>query len=87
MTPMPRGQPAFVGRQSEMSALLDALDAAARGEPGAVVVHGDAGVGKTRLLTEMSGQATARGALVLTGHCSDLGGALPYLPFTEALPR
>src|ERR1700710_1402294 len=74
------------GREAERGLLLEARAAAGRGEPGAVVVEGDAGVGKTRLLTELAERARARGAQVLLGHCSDLGGVgLPYLPFTEAL--
>jgi DNA-binding CsgD family transcriptional regulator/tetratricopeptide (TPR) repeat protein len=69
-----------------MAVLLEALDAARAGEPGAVVVQGDAGVGKTRLLSELAERARASGARVLVGHCSDLGeSGLPYLPFTEAL--
>ncbi|MGF1662596.1 MAG: AAA family ATPase, partial [Kineosporiaceae bacterium] len=76
----------LVGRAEEMAVLLDALAAARAGEPAAVVVQGDAGVGKTRLLSELADRARAAGARVLVGHCSDLGGSgLPYLPFTEAL--
>ena len=86
MTDVARGQPPLVGRAEEMAVLLDALDAARTAEPGAVVVQGDAGVGKTRLLSELAERARAAGATVLVGHCSDLGDSgLPYLPFTEAL--
>lgn len=59
---------------------------AERGEAGAVLLAGDAGVGKTRLLTELAEFAGSRGALVLTGRCLDVReGGLPYLPFAEAL--
>jgi DNA-binding CsgD family transcriptional regulator len=76
----------LVGREHEVSALTDALDRAARGQPGAVLVAGDAGVGKTRLLGELADRAASTGATVLVGHCLDVGGVgLPYLPFTEAL--
>ncbi len=76
----------LVGRAREVRTLLDALARAGQGRPGAVLVAGDAGVGKTRLLTEVAGQASASGAIVLLGHCLDVGGVgLPYLPFTEAL--
>ncbi|MFD0206774.1 MULTISPECIES: helix-turn-helix transcriptional regulator [Saccharothrix] len=74
----------LVARSREMTRLRAALDDAARGEAGAILLAGDAGVGKTRLVDELS--ATAGDALVLTGHCLDVGETgLPYLPFTEAL--
>ncbi|CAM5390573.1 LuxR family transcriptional regulator [Streptomyces purpurascens] len=51
-----------------------------------MLVAGDAGVGKTRVLNEMAGRAAASGMTVVTGHCVDLGDVgLPYLPFTEIL--
>ncbi|MEU4803200.1 AAA family ATPase [Actinosynnema sp. NPDC023587] len=73
----------LVARSREMAGLRAALDEAARGEAGAVLLAGDAGVGKTRLVEEL---AAAADALVLTGRCLDVGETgLPYLPFTEAL--
>ena len=49
---------------------------------------GDAGVGKTRLLTELRDLAVAEGWQVVAGHCLDFGdSALPYLPFSEVLGR
>ncbi len=51
-----------------------------------MLVAGDAGVGKTRMLDEVAGQAARDGMTVLTGHCVDLGDVgLPYMPFTEVL--
>lgn len=76
----------LVGREGELAVLLDALDAAERGEPRAVLVSGDAGVGKTRLLAELVERATARGVTCLLGHCLNVGGVgLPYLAFSEAM--
>jgi predicted ATPase len=55
---------------------------------GAVLLAGDAGVGKTRLLAELRDRAQAAGYRVLVGHCLDFGdSALPYLPFSEAFGR
>ncbi len=76
----------LVGRDVELSTLTAALAAAAEGAPGAVLVSGDAGAGKTRLLTALAEQAAAAGDTVLIGHCPNLGSlGLPYLPFSEAL--
>ncbi|MGV9630506.1 ATP-binding protein, partial [Streptomyces sp. NPDC003487] len=78
----------LVGRDRELTRLLGALEHARAGEARAVLVAGDAGVGKTRLLDEVAERATGRGVRVLTGHCVDLGDVgLPYLPFTEILGR
>lgn len=75
----------LVGRVDELRRLRAAYLRAERGEAGAVLVAGDAGVGKTRLLTEVGEFAADRGALVLTGRCLDVReGGLPYLPFAEA---
>ncbi|MFD6997274.1 AAA family ATPase [Streptomyces mirabilis] len=76
----------FIGRDDELARLTGVLDRASAGTPRAVVLSGDAGVGKTRVLTEAAAHATRTGMTVLTGHCVDLGDVgLPYLPFTEIL--
>ncbi|MEU0784414.1 AAA family ATPase [Streptomyces sp. NPDC006173] len=76
----------FIGREDELARLTGVLERAAAGDPRAVLLAGDAGVGKTRTLTEAAAHASAAGMTVLTGHCVDLGDVgLPYLPFTEIL--
>lgn len=76
----------FIGREDELARLTRVLERARAGEARAVLVAGDAGVGKTRMLAEAAGHAVASGMTVLTGHCVDLGDVgLPYLPFTEIL--
>ncbi|MGY1812907.1 helix-turn-helix transcriptional regulator [Blastococcus sp. SYSU D00820] len=76
----------LVGRDDELARLLAAVERAAAGRGCAVLLAGDAGVGKTRLLDELAGRAAARGLRVLTGHCVDLGDVgLPYLPFVDLL--
>lgn len=74
----------LVGRQAEVAALAGALDRAVAGRPTGVLLSGDAGVGKSRLVAEAAERATALGFTVLVGRCLDTGeSALPYLPFTE----
>ncbi|MDN0199015.1 helix-turn-helix transcriptional regulator [Streptomyces sp. S.PNR 29] len=76
----------FVGRENELARLTGVLERARGGEARAVLIAGDAGVGKTRMLDEVAGRAVEAGTTVLTGHCVDLGDVgLPYLPFTEIL--
>ena len=62
------------------------LEEAASARPGVVVVAGEAGVGKSRLLSEMAGRVTERGGRALIGGCLDMaGGDIPLLPLVEAL--
>ncbi|MGQ4406359.1 AAA family ATPase [Streptomyces hayashii] len=76
----------FIGREEELARLSGVLERARGGEARAVLVAGDAGVGKTRVLDEIAVRAARSGMTVLTGHCVDLGDVgLPYLPFTEIL--
>lgn len=80
----------LVGRDAELEDLVSRLGirASAGSTPYAVLLAGDAGVGKTRLLTELRDVALGEGWLVLAGHCLDLAdGSLPYLPFSEILGR
>ncbi|MEU1480222.1 AAA family ATPase [Streptomyces sp. NPDC005760] len=85
MSQIPINTP-LIGRDDELARLSGVLERARDGEARAVLVAGDAGVGKTRLLGEVTGRAAASGMTVLTGHCVDLGDVgLPYLPFTEVL--
>ncbi|MBV9380714.1 MAG: AAA family ATPase [Streptosporangiaceae bacterium] len=76
----------MVGRSGQLSALDAALGRTRRGEPSAVLVGGEAGVGKTRLVTEFAGRSRRTGARVLTGGCLELGtDGLPFAPFTAVL--
>ncbi|MDQ6878987.1 MAG: AAA family ATPase [Candidatus Dormibacteraeota bacterium] len=75
----------LVGRASEISLLEDALLAALRGDGGVVIVGGEAGMGKTRLVTDLAGRARRRGCVVISGGCSEAELSLPYLPFLEAI--
>jgi DNA-binding CsgD family transcriptional regulator/tetratricopeptide (TPR) repeat protein len=76
----------MVGRADELARLMAHVDRAVAGRSSAVLLAGDAGVGKTRLLDELTTRAAGRGVRVLTGHCVDLGDVgLPYLPFVDLL--
>jgi DNA-binding CsgD family transcriptional regulator/tetratricopeptide (TPR) repeat protein len=77
---------AFVGRVVELGRLERALHAAEAGSGATVLVAGEAGIGKTRLASELATRARAGGFEVLLGRCLDLVGTeLPYQPFVEAL--
>jgi DNA-binding CsgD family transcriptional regulator/tetratricopeptide (TPR) repeat protein len=76
----------FVGRERELGQLGRALDAARTGSGTAVLVAGEAGIGKTRLASELAARARDAGFEVLLGRAIDLVGTeLPYQPFVEAL--
>ena len=78
--------PVFIGRRAELDRLEESFDRAALGLPSLVLLAGEAGVGKSRLVSEFSARAEAAGAAVITGGCLDLGeGGLPYAPFVEAM--
>ncbi|MEU7043150.1 AAA family ATPase [Streptomyces varsoviensis] len=78
--------PVFVGRAAELAALADALDRAAAGEPQALLVGGEAGVGKTRLIEEFLAAARAADAVTAVGGCVELGAdGLPFAPVSTAL--
>jgi DNA-binding CsgD family transcriptional regulator len=80
--------PVLIGRSAEVGRLRLALRAAAEGEGRSVLIAGEAGVGKTRLVTELADEASRDGVVVLIGGCVDLGeGAAPYAPFVEAIRR
>jgi DNA-binding CsgD family transcriptional regulator/tetratricopeptide (TPR) repeat protein len=78
--------PIFVGRVEELDVLEAALGRATNSEPAVVLVGGEAGVGKTRLVAELTARRDADGTRVLTGGCVPVGdGALPYAPIVEGL--
>ena len=87
--PVPRRVtcPTFVGRESELSQLERAV-AAARDETQFVLIGGDAGVGKTRLIEELCSRSESGGGVVAVGGCVDLGDVgIGYGPLVEVLRR
>jgi DNA-binding CsgD family transcriptional regulator len=75
----------MVGRDGELGRLLTLLDDAEAGRSVVALVSGDAGVGKTRLISEVTRLAAGRGFTVLSGQCAELGDSVPYLPLADAL--
>lgn len=75
----------LIGRVRELEQLLEAAGVTDPTARDVVLIGGDAGIGKTRLLRELGARARAAGHRVLAGHCLDLGdSAPPYQPFSEA---
>lgn len=81
------GAPVFVGRAEELAALDAAFGRVRRGQPSAVFIGGEAGVGKSRLVGEFAARARAVGVTrVLFGYCLELSAeGLPFAPFTGVL--
>jgi DNA-binding CsgD family transcriptional regulator/energy-coupling factor transporter ATP-binding protein EcfA2 len=77
--------PVVIGREVEMAALRTALIEAEAARGGVVVLAGEAGVGKSRLLGELAGVARARGGLAVTGRAVASSAATPFRPLSEAL--
>ena len=82
--------PVFIGRTSSLEALLRLMEQACGGRGQTVLITGEAGVGKSRLVTEAlvslrSSQWQAASPLVLQGRCFESDRALPYAPFLDLL--
>ncbi|MEO6578723.1 MAG: AAA family ATPase, partial [Candidatus Limnocylindria bacterium] len=78
--------PTFVGRGAQLEGLRGALLRASQRELRLCLIAGDAGIGKTRLITEFVAEARAGSNHVLIGDCLQLGETgLPYAPFVGAL--
>ncbi len=76
--------PVMFGREAESARVDDVLRALLDGRSGLVIISGEAGIGKTRLIEEAL--ARVEGDLrVLRGACLSLGSNVPYLPFAEIL--
>ena len=78
----------LIDRVEEMGLLREAVDRAVRGEGGLVFLHGEAGIGKTRLTKELGAYAHLRGMQVLYGRCPALfrmDGVPPYILWNEVI--
>jgi ABC-type oligopeptide transport system substrate-binding subunit/class 3 adenylate cyclase len=75
----------LVGRSRELGLGREALEALRSGRGGVLVVAGDAGIGKSRLLDELRDLAEREGTSWLEGRCVSYGESLPYWPFRDLL--
>lgn len=78
----------LIDRVEEMGLLRESVDKAVRGQGGVVFLHGEAGIGKTRLTRELGAYARLRGMQVLYGRCPALfrmDGVPPYVLWNEAI--
>ncbi len=80
-----RGLTRFIGREPELQQLAQALDAARAGRGQVVAVVGEPGVGKSRLLWELTHSPRTQGTLVLEASSVSYGKATPYLPVIDLL--
>ncbi len=79
----PRWLTPLVGRDEELSRLRSAFQDAQAGKSSIVVIHGEAGAGKSRILRELTSYAQSEGASVLTGRGTE--DKVPYSPWVELL--
>ena len=75
----------FVGRAQELTDLAAALEEAAAGRGSLVLLSGEPGIGKTRLMSELGRLAADAGMRVVAGRCWEEGGAPPYWPWTQVV--
>src|SRR6476659_11027838 len=77
--------PVLVGRRQELELLETFLHKAGQGSGHVVLLAGDAGVGKSRLVAEMRRQAAAKHFTLLAGYCFERDLTFPYAPLIDAL--
>src|SRR6266705_765772 len=77
----------IVGRQQELTLVMNHYKATKEVQAHVVLLTGEPGIGKTRLLDEVALRTAQDGAVVLRGRASEAEGMPPFLPFVEALGR
>jgi hypothetical protein len=78
-----RARPLLVGREREQVMLREHLDRMLAGQGGTILIGGEAGIGKTTLVDDLTIEAEEQGCLVLWGHAYDLSVTPPYGPWLE----
>jgi predicted ATPase len=77
--------PLLVGREVDLASLDQLLAQAAKGAGHIALIAGEAGIGKSRLVTEIIQRSEKHGTQILKGNCFETDRALPYAPFTDLL--
>ena len=75
----------LIGRDAERQELLKHFDDALAGRGSLVMIGGEPGIGKTHLIKAILNEARSRGAYANIGHCYEMEGSPPYVPFIEML--
>lgn len=75
--------PKLVGRQHDLAALQELIERKSTGEGSAILISGEAGIGKSRLVTEAKNHAVHLGFLLLEGHCFQGDSVSPYAPLLD----
>jgi class 3 adenylate cyclase/tetratricopeptide (TPR) repeat protein len=82
-----RGLSRFVGRSEELAVLEGGLEKVRLGTGQVVLVSGEAGIGKSRLLLELRQRASGDDVAWIEGHCISYGANIPYLPVIDLLKK
>ena len=77
--------PTSIGRKAPLRALLDRLNRAVSGHGSVLLLGGDAGVGKSRLIRDLKHESMERQIRTIEGRCSSTESSVPYAPFMDAL--
>ncbi len=85
ITPVAYLENLYIGRRAEHQILVDTYNLAAAGQLQVLVLHGEAGMGKTRLSSEFLAWTNSQGAVLLKGEGFESGSHLPFQPLIDAL--
>jgi tetratricopeptide (TPR) repeat protein len=82
---VPAADVALVGRRAELARVRAAFEHAQQGRGGVVMILGEAGIGKSRLVEELTSGRIGTDARVLVGHCHEAEQVLPFRPWIDAI--
>lgn len=85
--PEAAGESQLIGRESELGVIAEVLAELREARGGVLLVTGEAGIGKSRLLGATRERADAAGARILHARCIAYGAGVPYWPYLDLLRR